>query len=113
MMVALLLYAYARGNRSSRGVKRACVEDVAYRVVAGNLVPDHSTIAEFRVRHEAALAELFTGVLGLCRRAGLVSVGVVAIDGTKVAANASREANRGYEQIAREIARGGRGDRPP
>jgi hypothetical protein len=72
-------------------------------VVAGNLVPDHSTIAAFRVRHEDALAELFTGVLGLCRRAGLVSVGVVAIDGTKIAANASREANRGYEQIAREI----------
>jgi transposase len=103
MMVALLLYAYARGNRSSRALERACVEDVAYRVVAGNLVPDHSTIAEFRVRHEAALAELFTGVLGLCRRAGMVSVGVVAIDGTKVAANASREANRGYGQIAREI----------
>ena len=103
MMVALLLYAYARGNRSSRAIERACVEDVAYRVVAGNLVPDHSTIAEFRVRHEDALAELFTGVLGLCGRAGLVSVGVVAIDGTKVAANASREANRSYEQIAREI----------
>ena len=54
------------------------------------------------MRHEAALAGVFTGVLGLCRRAGLVSVGVVAIDGTKVAANASREANRSYEQIARE-----------
>jgi transposase len=103
MMVALLLYAYARGNRSSRAIERALVEDVAYRVVAANLVPDHSTIADFRVRHEAALAELFTGVLGLCRRAGLVSVGVIAIDGTKVAANASREANRSYEQIAREI----------
>jgi transposase len=103
MMVALLLYAYARGNRSSRGIERACVEDVAYRVVAGNLVPDHSTIAEFRVRHEAALAELFTGVLALCGRAGLVSVGVVAIDGTKIQANASREANRSYERIAREI----------
>jgi transposase len=103
MMVALLLYAYARGNRSSRAIERACVEDVAYRVAAANLVPDHSTIAEFRVRHEAALAELFTGVLGLCGRAGLVSVGVVAIDGTKIQANASREANRSYEQIAREI----------
>jgi transposase len=103
MMVALLLYAYARGNRSSRGIERACVEDVAYRVICSNLVPDHSTVAEFRVRHEDALAELFTGVLGLCPRAGLVSVGVVAIDGTKVAANASREANRGYERIAREI----------
>jgi transposase len=103
MMVALMLYAYARGNRSSRGIERACVEDVAYRVVAANLVPDHSTIAEFRVRHERALAELFTGVLGLCGRAGLVSVGVVAIDGTKVGANASRAANLSYEQIAREI----------
>jgi transposase len=103
MMVALLLYAYARGNRSSRGIERACVEDVAYRVICSNLVPDRSTIAEFRVRHEAALAEVFTGVLGLCRRAGLVSVGVVAIDGTKVRANAARTASRGYEQIAREI----------
>jgi transposase len=103
MMVALLLYAYARGNRSARGIERACVEDVAYRVVAGNLVPDHSTIAEFRCRHERALGEVFSGVLGLCARAGLASVGVVAIDGTKVGANAARTANRSYEQIAREI----------
>ena len=103
MMVALLLYAYARGNRSSRGIERACVEDVAYRVVAGNLAPDHSTIAEFRCRHERALGEVFSGVLGLCARAGLVSVGVVAIDGTKMAANASSDANRDFGQIAREI----------
>jgi transposase len=103
MMVALLLYAYARGNRSSRGIERACVEDVAYRVVAGNLAPDHSTIAEFRCRHERPLGEVFSGVLGLCARAGLVSVGVVAIDGTKMAANASSDANRHFGQIAREI----------
>src|SRR5688572_15708007 len=103
MMVALLLYAYARGNRSSRGIERACVEDVAYRVVAGNLAPDHSTIAEFRCRHERPLGEVFSGVLGLCARAGLVSVGVVAIDGTKMAANASSDANRAFGQIAREI----------
>ena len=103
MMVALLLYAYAKGNRSSRGIERECQEDVAYRVICSNLVPDHSTIAEFRRRHETALAELFTSVLCLCRKAGLVRVGVVAIDGTKIAANASRVANRGYEQIAREI----------
>jgi transposase len=103
MMVALLLYAYARGNRSSRGIERACVEDVAYRVVAGNLAPDHSTIAEFRCRHERPLGEVFSGVLGLCARAGLVSVGVVAIDGTKMVANASTDANRGFGQIAREI----------
>jgi transposase len=103
MMVALLLYAYARGNRSSRGIERECREDVAYRVICANRVPDHSTIAEFRVRHEAALAEVFTSVLCLCRRVGLVEVGVVAVDGTKIAANASRTANRGYEQVAREI----------
>src|SRR5687768_2647264 len=86
MVVALLLYAYARGNRSSRGIERACIEDVACRVVAGNLAPDHSTIAEFRCRHERALGELFSGVLGLCARAGLASVGVVALDGTEMAA---------------------------
>jgi transposase len=103
MMVALLLYAYARGNRSSRGIERACVEDVAYRVVAGNVAPDHSTIAEFRCRHERALGEVFSGVLGLCARAGLASVGVVAIDGTKMSANASINANRDFGQIAREI----------
>src|SRR3954471_653210 len=103
MMVALLLYAYARGTRSARGIERACVEDVAFRVVAGNLVPDHSTIAEFRCRHERALGEVFSGVLGLCARAGLASVGVVAIDGTKMSANASINANRDFGQIAREI----------
>jgi transposase len=105
MMVALLMYAYARGNRSSRGIERACVEDVAYRVVAGNLVPDHSTIAEFRCRHEQALGEVFSGVLGLCARVGLASVGVVSIDGTKMSANASMNANRNYGQIARAILR--------
>ena len=94
MMVGLLMYAYARGNRSSRGIERACVEDVAYRVIAANRAPDHSTIAEFRVRHEQALAELFGGVLELCKQAGLVSVGVIAVDGTKVIANASSYANR-------------------
>src|SRR3954467_6767661 len=103
MMVALLLYAYARGNRSSRGIERACIEDIAYRVVTGNLAPDHSTIAEFRCRPERPLGEVFSGVLGLCARAGLVSVGVVAIDGTKMAANASSDANRDFGQIAREI----------
>src|SRR6202011_6052165 len=103
MMVALLLYAYARGNRSARGIERACVEDVAYRVIAANKAPDHSTIAEFRVRHEQALAELFGEVLSLCKTAGLVKVGVVAIDGTKVSANASMDANRTYHQIAKEI----------
>jgi hypothetical protein len=76
---------------------------MAYRVVTGNLAPDHSTIAEFRCRHERSLGDVFSGVLGLCARAGLVSVGVVAIDGTKMAANASSDANRDFGQIAREI----------
>ena len=103
MMVALLLYAYAKRNRSSRGIERECQEDVAYRVICANHVPDHSTIAEFRRRHETALAELFTSVLSLCRKAGPVRVGVIAIDGTKIAANASLDANRSYEWIVREI----------
>src|SRR5579871_442159 len=60
MVVALLLYSYALGIRSSRQIERACVEDVAFRVITANLKPDHSTIADFRVRHEAALAGLFT-----------------------------------------------------
>jgi transposase len=102
-VVALLLYAYAKGNRSSRGIERECREDVAYRVICANLVPDHSTIAEFRKRHEAALAELFSSVLSLCKEAGLVKVGVIAIDGTKIAANASLDANHSYERSVREI----------
>jgi transposase len=103
MMVSLLLYAYARGERSSRGIERRCVEDVAYRVIAAHQTPDHATIARFRVRHEEPLAELFGSVLSLCREAGLVKVGVIAIDGTKVHANASHHSNLDYEQIAREI----------
>jgi transposase len=103
MMVALLLYAYARGVRSSRVIERACVEDVAFRVVAAQQRPDHATIARFIERHETALAGLFGEVLLLCARSGLAKVGVIAIDGTKVQANASRDANVDYEQLAREI----------
>ena len=68
MLVALLLYAYARGNRSSRGIERECQEDVAHRVIAANRAPDHATMAELRKRHEAALADLFGEVLKLCPR---------------------------------------------
>jgi transposase len=103
MMVALLLYAYATAQRSSRGIEIHCRQDIGYRVVAANRVPDHATIARFLARHEAALADLFGSVLALCARAGLVSTGVVAIDGTKLKANASREANLDYGRIAREI----------
>jgi transposase len=105
MMVALLLYAYARGNRSSRGIERACWEDVAFKVITGMRTPDHSTIAEFRRRHEAQIAELFDDVLGLCTEAGLVSVGVIMIDGTKIKANASMDQNRSYSGVVREILR--------
>src|SRR5271170_5702697 len=97
------MYAYAQGERSSRGIERRCVEDVAYRVIAAQQTPDHATIARFRVRHEVALAGLFNEVLGLCRESGLVKVGVIAIDGTKVHANASHHSNLDYEQLAREI----------
>ena len=103
VMVALLVYAYAKGVRSSREIERRCVEDVAFRVVAGNLCPDHATIARFRGQHEEALGELFGQVLGLCARAGLVSTGVVAVDSTKVHANASGLANRTVEELAREV----------
>jgi len=77
-----LLYAYCVGVRSSRAIERACRQDVAFKVITTMLIPDHCTIAEFRRRHETALGELFVDVLKLCREAGLVSVGVVAIDGT-------------------------------
>jgi transposase len=103
MMVALLLYSYAIGERSSRRIERRCVEDVPTRVICANQRPDHTTIARFRQRHEIALAELFGEVLALCADAGLVRVGVIAVDGTKVHANASERATRGYEAIAREI----------
>jgi transposase len=105
MMVALLLYSYARGNRSSRGIERACQEDVACKVITSMRTPDHSTIAEFRRRHETDLAELFDDVLGLCREAGLVSVGVITIDGTKIKANASMDQNRSYGGLVKEILR--------
>jgi hypothetical protein len=105
MMVALLMYAYARGSRSSRGIERACWEDVAYKVITGMRTPDHSTIAEFRRRHEADIAELFDDVLGLCREAGLVSVGAIIVDGTKIEANASMDQNRCYREIVAQILR--------
>jgi hypothetical protein len=104
-VVALLLYAYARGTRSSRGIERACWEDVAYKVITQMRTPDHSTIAEFRRRHETDIEELFDEVLGLCREAGLVSVGVITIDGTKIKANASMDQNRSYRELVTQILR--------
>ena len=103
MMVALILYCWSRGMRSSRRIERACMEDVACRVIAANQRPDHATIARFIERHQRALADLFGEVLVLCADAGLATVGVVAIDGTKVAANANRDRTLSYEQIAQAI----------
>ena len=103
MMVGVLVYAYARGIRSSRMIERACEEDVAFRVLAAQQRPDHATIARFVERHQEAIAGLFGEVLTLCARSGLVQVGVIAVDGTKLQANASRNENLDYEQLAREI----------
>src|SRR4051795_9086034 len=103
MMVGLLLYAYARGIRSSRVIERACEEDVAFRVLAAQQRPDHATLARFLERHQEAIAGLFGEVLTLCARSGLAGVSVIAVDGTKVQANASRNENLDYEQLAREI----------
>ena len=103
MMLGVLLYAYCTGERSSRRIERRLVEDVAYRVLAVNQSPDHATLARFRRRHQDAIAGLFGQVLGLCVRAGLVDAGVVAIDGTKIAADASFFANRSRKALAAEI----------
>src|SRR6185369_17888572 len=102
MMVALLLYAYARGIRSSRVIERACEEDVAFRVLAAQQRPDHATVARFIERHQDAIACLFGEVLSLCAKQGLLTVGVIAVDGTKLPGNASRNANVDYAQLARE-----------
>ena len=103
LMVALVLYAFATRVRSSRAIERHCRQDVAYRVITGNLVPDHATVARFVCRHEQALADLFGDVLKLCDRAGLVKPGVVSIDGTRIAGNAGPEVNRTFDQIACEV----------
>jgi len=99
MMVALLLYAYAVGVRSSRAIERRCLEDVAFRIIAAGHQPDHATIARFRVTHREALSELFDEALRLCARAGLGKVGIVAIDGTKIKADASQATNRAPDEI--------------
>ena len=103
MMVCLLTHAYCTKVYSSREIERRCRQDIAYRVITANEVPDHATIARFVRRHQEPLAGLFTAVLELCGKAGLVKSGVVAVDGTKLAANASRFVNVDYDRIAREI----------
>jgi transposase len=103
-LLGVLLYAYAIGVRSSRQVERRCVEDVAFRVLAANQAPDHVTIARFRVRHEQALAGFLVESLKLCAAAGMVRLGTVALDGTKLAANAAERANRTVDKLKGEVA---------
>jgi transposase len=103
-VLGVLLYAYAIGVRSSRQIQRRCTEDVAFRVLAANQTPDHVTIARFRVRHEAALAGFLVESLKLCAAAGMVRVGTVALDGTKLAANAAERANRTHNKLEGEVA---------
>jgi transposase len=105
MMVALVLYNYAVGVRSSRVIERRCVEDVACRFVAANRAPDHVTINRFRSRHQDALSGLFADVLALCGQAGMMRVGTVAVDSTKLAADASLGANRSYDGLRAEAHR--------
>jgi transposase len=105
MMTALLLYSYCLGEQSSREIERACEVDVAFRVVAGNGRPDHTTICRFRSEHDGALKGLFLEVLRLCRKGGLVKAGAIALDGTKMKANAALSANRDYEHLKKDIDR--------
>jgi Transposase domain (DUF772) len=100
----VLLYGYCLGVRSSRQLERRCQEDVAFRVLAANQTPDHVTIARFRVRHEQALAGFLVESLRLCAAAGMVRVGAVALDGTKLAGNAADKANRTHERLQAEVA---------
>jgi transposase len=103
-MLGVLLYGYAIGVRSSRQIERRCSEDLAFRVLTGNQAPDHATVARFRVRHQQALAGFLVQSPRLCAAAGLVRLGVVALDGTKVAANAATTASHTLDKLEREVA---------
>jgi len=105
LMVALLLYAYCHGERSSRKIEALCEESVPYRVITGNEKPDHCSISRFRTANEAWMKQLFVEILRLCAEAGLVKVGKVNLDGTKMKANASLSANRTEKSLAEEIER--------
>src|SRR6266487_48569 len=104
LLLGVLLYGYCVGVRSSRQLERRLTEDITFRVLAANQTPDHVTIARFRVRHEQALAGFLVESLKLCAAAGMVSVGVVALDGTKLAGNAADKANRTQEKLEAEVA---------
>lgn len=103
MMVAVLLYAYSNGIQSSRAIERLCERDIGFKVIAGDAKPDHTTIARFRQENGKGIEELFTEALKLCAKAGLVKVGLVALDGTKIKADAALDSNRSYEHIESEV----------
>jgi len=105
MLVTLLLYGYATGTFSSRRLMARCQTDVAFRVIVGEDIPDFRTISDFRKRHLTALEGLFVDVLKLCAKAGLVKVGRIALDGSKVKANASRHKAMSYDYMLREERR--------
>jgi len=104
-MVGLFLYSYCIGERSSRVIENCCKVDVAFRVLMGNMQPDHATICRFRAEHAEALRRLFIEVLRLCREGGLVKAGVIALDGSKIKANAALSANRDYEHLKKVVDR--------
>ncbi|MCA1677138.1 MAG: transposase [Actinobacteria bacterium] len=103
MMVALLIYAYATGTRSSRKIEVRLIEDVAFRFIAANETPDHATIARFAKDHEVELADMFDQVLRLAAEIGLLKVGLVALDSTRIKADASPGANHGMDWIRGEV----------
>lgn len=106
LLLGLLIYAYAVGERSSRRIEKLCWTDVAFRVLCGNDIPDHTVIARFRQRHDKAFEDLFTQVLVLCAKSGMGRFGNVALDGTKIAANAAKDATRSEKSLraaAREM----------
>jgi transposase len=105
MLLALLIYAYATGQRSSRRIEQLCADHVAYRVLCAQDAPDHTTIARFRATHDEVFTDVFAQVLRLCAEAGMVQVGVISIDGTKIAANASKSANRSQQWVAEQAHR--------
>jgi transposase len=108
-LLAILIYGYALGERSSRRLERLCETDVAFRVLAGNgsggRGPDHATLARFRQQHEQALEGLFTQVLVMCAKSGLGKLGMIAIDGTKIAADASKQANMSEKRLREQLAK--------
>jgi transposase len=105
MLLALMIYAYATGQRSSRRIEQLCADHVAYRVLCAQDPPDHTTIARFRAAHDEVFTDLFAQVLRLCAQAGMVRVGSIAIDGTKIAANASTSANRSQQWVTEQARR--------